>query len=144
MSDDMTPERAMEIVDQIQGPDGIAALEEELQKAADNRMRQITALTGEINAFKTTKRMLQALRNRWGLPHAMLKPPASTPSSPEASAPPATAPAPDKALKERIAKGLCTFKAFKTKKWCRRKLKTKAEKECGYCRIHMDELGIGG
>lgn len=145
MSDDMTPERAMEIVDKITGPKGLAEVESELRTAIANRRAKITSLQGEIHAFDIVLRMLDALRVRWGIPSTSVPmgQPGSPPSS-QAAPPPSvkTAPSTDDEVKERLKKNKCTYKAFKTKKWCQRTLKTKPEKASGYCEIHMRQLGL--
>jgi hypothetical protein len=65
----------------------------------------------------------------------------------EASAPP---PAPvvheptefEKEVERRKAEGVCTFKSRISEggKWCEKKLRSKAQKESGYCKSCMEEV----
>ena len=82
---------------------------------------------------------MQALKKRWGLDKGIEV------SSPEREADP-TPSIEDSPLalelKDRLSKGLCTHRPKETKKWCARKLATKDEQQCGYCKICMNELEI--
>jgi len=144
----MTSERAMEIVEKIQGPEGYVALVDEINTAIQQRTTQIAGLTGEINALKMVRRLIGAMNRRIGLEGDIATEAPDTRRAEGAAEGIVSQQAVEAAqrsqaeIKERIAAKKCTFKAQKTKKWCARTLRSKAEQECGYCRTHMSEVGL--
>lgn len=136
----MTPEKALEIVSNLQGEEGIVALQEELEKHIKNRGLQIASLQGEINAFKTIIRTLSAISKRWGVVESEEVTDKVSEKIEENSQENTFS----KEVAERIKENKCSYKAARSNggKWCRRKLKTKKEKEHGYCSVHLKELNI--
>jgi hypothetical protein len=134
---EFTPEEAVEIVSKLQGPEGLGALGDELQNLISQRHRQIDALHAEIKAFTVVQRTIKVMKKRWGL-----EPGGATTEAEEIAGAEPQADTVDPETMQRIEDGLCIFKSRETKKWCQRKLLTKKEKECGYCKTHMAELGL--
>lgn len=120
----------------LTGPDGIAAFEADLAKLKTNLKEQISVCNAQIQALGIVERLLGAHKQAWGLtPAAEVKEVLQT------SAVEPTAPVMSEECRERLSKRLCIFRS-RDKKWCARKLTTKAEQSTGYCRVHMDEMGI--
>jgi hypothetical protein len=153
---ELTPEKAVEIVEKICGPEGLEALEKEIQNTIEGRKARIQTTQGEINAFLTLQRTIQALRVRWGIPES--KSATAEPSVP-AVASSLTVPQvtvlptlptniirkmqqhPDEVeLERRLKNNVCTYKDQKTKKWCRRRSVTETQKKHGFCRIHLRDV----
>lgn len=134
MPDDLTPEQAAQVAVELRGADALKTLKEEIWQAVRNREAQINLIQGELKAYKTVLRIINAINTQGAAP----------PTEPSAPLPPAAPPELSPEVKERIAAGKCSFKAKKSAggKWCQRKLKTKIERSCGYCEIHMNALGI--
>lgn len=143
MDKDITPDAMKEILDKITGPEGIQSLRTEVRNSITNREHLKSKIDGEINAFKNMLRLLDVLVVKWGLENPNQTPQENTHTetvqkiSDEFS----------KEKEKRIKDGKCLYKASPTAgdgKWCQRKLRTKAEKEAGYCKTHMRELGLLG
>lgn len=135
---DMTPDKAMEIIAKITGPQGLDCFSDEIEKAITGRRSQIDAINGEIHAYKTVLRIISSLKVQWGLIEDAKKEPVAE----EPQAPSNKSVQLDTVLKRRLLDHKCTYRAFDTKKWCERPLKTKEEQSSGYCRIHMQELQL--
>lgn len=134
---EMTKEKALEIVANIQGPDGLDALHQELQNLIAGKRQQIATIQGEVQGYAVVQRLLKSLKTRWGLC-------GETPQENEGSLPHA-----DIAFKNevdsRIKSKLCTFRKRLpngTKEWCSGKLISVAQHANGYCKEHMLELGL--
>jgi hypothetical protein len=131
----ITEMEAMDIVSKIQGPEGIFAAAETFKKQIESTKAQKAMLEAKLVGYHTVVTILERLSVHWGIkkldiPHAVGAEPA--PSGNHV----------DKETTERIAKSMCIHKDRKTKKWCSRKLKSKKEKENGYCRICQVRLGM--
>jgi hypothetical protein len=143
---DMTPDRAMEIVKRIQGPAGIEAARKEMDKQIENRKTMIVKLTAQIESYQAFSRTLAALENVWGLttPNGKMMPDITAGAEPEAVAgEDITKQIKDEQAK-RLTEGKCAFKSPSTEggKWCERMLKSKDEKKLGYCSIHAHMLEL--
>jgi hypothetical protein len=142
---DMTPEEALKMIEKVRGPDGIAALQTALKTAIEQRKLNIAHIQGEMTGLVTAQRMLTALEAQLGFSGMTTPAPAATKTdTPPVQTPPPSEPDPE--LVRRLKEGICTFRDRRpphgTGKWCERKLKTKPEQSCGYCKIHMAEAGI--
>lgn len=132
----ISEKEAMEIVSKIQGPEGIFAAADNFNKQIEIAKTQKAAIEAKLVGFKMVVDILNRLAVHWGIQKLDIASPME-----------ATAPAPsgdhvDKETTERIANGMCLNKDKKTKKWCNRKLKTKREKDTGYCTTCQVRLGI--
>ena len=135
------PDKALEIVKKLSGPEGVIALMEQLNQREHNIRNQISQLGGALAELGAMKRLILGVASRWGLEGLPGTAPAPQPSS--ENLPTATPPSDDKALlAKRIAEGFCTFKSIETKRFCDRALRSKKEQACGYCKPHMKVVGI--
>jgi len=143
---DMTPERALEIVTRIQGPQGIAAARKEVDTQIENRKTMLIKLQAQIEAFQAFSRTLGALETVWGL-----KTPAGQPMPQVVAGPAPQEIGGDDSFKafndekaKRILEGKCAFKSSSTEggKWCERLLNSKDEKRVGYCQIHAHAMNL--
>jgi len=139
MNEEPTPAKVME---QMERAKTVAELDEVIEgskKALDNLKRSKSFLEGQIDGIGRAVQFMEVLRKRWVDPK---------PNAPAAAAAqlekPTLPPEPDQELKERLEKGLCTFKAMKQDggKWCARKLRDADERRTGYCKIHMGIVGV--
>ena len=143
---DMTPDRALEIVNRIQGPQGIAAAKKEIEAQIENRKTMMVKLQAQIEAFQAFSRTLGALEKVWGLTTAPNKPLtelAEGVDKVQASNEDAVKQYEDE-IKKRTVEGKCAYKApsIEGGEWCDRMLKTRDEKKLGYCMIHAHKLGL--
>jgi len=140
MSQDLTPEQALEKLGNMSSFDLLNALSQDIDKSIVSTKDQISVLQGQVRGFQMVKRMLEAIKNT----HGSRGPEPSPASLSSEAAPNPVADAFDKEKAERIAKNQCTFKTCKAEggKWCQRKLKTKEEKSKGYCSVHLTKLGL--
>ena len=145
MSEEMTSEKALDIIQKLQGPEGLGTFSDELDKAIQGKKSQLAMLQGEIAAFTTVKRLLNTLQVRWGLTTPTQEGSrTATPAPPqEQTENPPSSPF-DSEVTKRLKEGKCTYKARRSDggKWCERTLSSKEEKACGYCEIHMGVVGI--
>lgn len=153
---ELTPEKALEVATAVTGKDGIAALRRQVEEDIGQAQKGLAALQVQIGYAKNVLRHISALEVQAGLREPPTAPPTQqpqaepSPSQKKGAPPNVTAGDVQKAgamilppeVVERITKGLCVFKAQKTKKWCARKLRSKRQKETGYCQVHMTELGM--
>jgi hypothetical protein len=158
MADDMTPEDALAMLDKVKGPDGLRSLKSALEKAIVGRKISMAAAQGELTAFMACQRMVESMEDHLGLSDtpkvlpadtAIVTPtpvPASTPAPVVKAPEPISPPEPDPELVARVKAGLCQFKDRRpphgTGKWCARKLTTKSDQSCGFCKIHQKALGM--
>lgn len=133
---DYSPEQAKEILEKITGPEGLAALSAEVKRSIENRKVMRSKIDGEIAAFENMSRLLEILLVKWGLKEGEIKE--------KSIEEPKKVNDFNEEKEQRIKDNKCLFRSEpnKGKKWCERKLRTKAEKESGYCKIHMRELGL--
>jgi len=148
MVEEFDSKNAVEILGKITGPEGLLKLSQELSQEEAKAKQQISVLTGKVQSLRAFQLMLQRFAVSMGIDTVEVDSVSKSErdgikkdveGEDERSA---TASKLDDELAERIEKGLCMHKDPKTKKWCRRKLKTKAEKESSYCKIHMKALGM--
>jgi hypothetical protein len=142
---DMTPDRAMEIVTRIKGPTGIAAAKKEIIQQVENRKIMLVKLQAQIEAYQAFGRTLEALETVWGISVPADKPlPELQQSVAGPSASDEAAKQFQNEVKKRVVEGKCSFKSPSVEGggWCARLLKSKLEKQHGYCSIHLHHLGI--
>ena len=134
--DGISPTKAKEILDNITGPNGLIKAVADLSKREKDIRTQISVLTGELNGIIKSRKLLERLAREWGLDEV----PATDVDNnvvPEASGG-----VDDPELKRLVSEGKCKYRDKDTKKWCQRILKTKKEKESGYCTTCMNRIGL--
>lgn len=145
--DASTPEEAQKILSQLRGPDGIPAFRAAVAEELEKRKTIIVAVQGEIKAYTTVLRLIDTLA---GLANGQPQGDPTVYPRDASQDPVLYGAVPDEAdahvveREERVKDGRCLYKAPSTEggKWCARKLRTKAEKEIGYCKTHAEHLGI--
>lgn len=112
------------------------AFEADLDKFEKNLQQQISVIQGQMQAVSVVKRLLKA--------HKQVRT-TNTETKEKEEYTPITSKEDEERLK-RLKNNSCTFKDRKpphgTGKWCGRKLRSKKEKEAGYCSIHQKTLGL--
>jgi hypothetical protein len=144
-SQDMTPDRALEIVSRIQGPQGIEAAKREIDAQIEQRKMMLVKLQAQIEAFQAFSRTLGALENVWGLKTPAGQPmPAVVAGAQQSSGGEEVAKGFQEEKAKRVLEGKCAFKSSSMEggKWCERMLNSKDEKRVGYCEIHAHALEL--
>lgn len=112
------------------------AFEADLDKFEKNLQQQISVIQGQMQAVAVVKRLLKA--------HKQVRTTNTETREKEEYTPIASKE--DEERLKRLKNNSCTFKDRKpphgTGKWCERKLRSKKEKENGYCTIHQKVLGL--
>lgn len=134
--DGISPTKAKEILDNITGPNGLIKAVADLSKREKDIRTQISVLTGELNGMIKSRKLLERLAREWGL-DAVPATDVDNTTHPES-----TGGDDDPELKRLISEGKCKYRDKDTKKWCQRVLKTKKEKEAGYCTVCMNRIGL--
>lgn len=128
---------AIDIVKKITGKDGLVAVVEGTNKVIDGLLAQRIAIDNKLAAQRMLLQLLIRLAKVWGVDKIVIG---------EEEVPEPVSPVSDDALdpetKDRMVKGLCLNKEQETKQWCKRLLKTKQEKDVGYCKQCQVRLGM--
>lgn len=122
------------------GPEGILALRAVIQNGLQEKKNERCRLDGDIRTHQQILNMLDRLSSVYAdkIPDGAIDKAAE---SLEENQQPVEKNPMDLELERRTKEGLCCYRG-KDKKWCQRSLKTKAEKNARYCKIHANELGI--
>ena len=129
--------QAIEIVKNITGRDGLVKVVADLTQRESVIKAQTNMLAGELASIVRMRKMLINLSTKWGLDDVVVDQNNQsdnkevikilTQTDIEGSSPV------DEDTTRRQKEGLCLFKARKSKNWCSRKLRSKLDKETGYC-----------
>lgn len=150
---DLTPEKAMEIAASVTGPEGFHILLSTADRslaALENKQKQLEQQLLQAKASAATweavKKILQKFADHAGIAGVMSAPQVET--NPETGNKEVLT-AFDHEVARRRAEGMCVYRDRPSEAakrgedgWCKRKVRTKAEKQNGYCSVHMTRLGL--
>ena len=135
---EMTPEEVINQVRNLSGPETLDALDAKIDSIIQESMIRISSEQSQIKAFQQVKRIISAVHNVQTRPNqgtsvesgSVERVPAKVPGEPIGI---------EKEGIDRVTKGLCAYKSRHSEggKWCQRSLKTKVEKEKGFCSVHL-------